>query len=167
MAEGRGADNSGIEAAGFAGVLDDHSARWLSEVDGAGSNLRGAPTWSAFASGAVAVDELRVGTAGVTGSLSPISRDGSSGTALVGARRGRDFDGAEVTRSSESAAADDPPRPAPVRVRAFVADLSAVFSALEAVEPAEPAVSAYATAGIDATAAPTPSATASAPTRPT
>ncbi|MFM9034530.1 MAG: hypothetical protein ACKOQ4_09615 [Mycobacterium sp.] len=35
------------------------------------------------------------------------------------------------------------------------------------VEPAEPVVSAWATAGITTTAAPTPSATASAPTRPT
>ena len=38
---------------------------------------------------------------------------------------------------------------------------------LEPVEPAEPVGSANATPGIDAIAAPTPNATASAPTRPT
>ena len=38
---------------------------------------------------------------------------------------------------------------------------------LTPVEPAEPVVSAKATAGIDAIAAPTPKATANAPTRPT
>lgn len=38
---------------------------------------------------------------------------------------------------------------------------------VEPLEPAEPVVSANATAGLVAIAAPTPSATASAPTRPT
>jgi hypothetical protein len=53
--------------------------------------------------------------------------------------------------------------------RAFfpVAEFDSVLVDTDELEPAEPAASANATAGIDAIAAPTPSATANAPTRPT
>jgi hypothetical protein len=53
----------------------------------------------------------------------------------------------------------DPPEPAP-------ADDDGLDE-LDPVEPGEPVVSAKATAGMDPIAAPTPSAIASAPTRPT
>lgn len=67
---------------------------------------------------------------------------------------------------------EDPARPARAAPRAGAADFGADDSdesddeSDEPVEPPEPVVSANAT-GTDATAAPTPKATANAPTRPT
>ena len=62
--------------------------------------------------------------------------------------------------------AAEPPRPArPARGDGLVAEEAADESD-DPVEPPEPVVSANAT-GTDATAEPTPNATASAPTRPT
>ena len=61
---------------------------------------------------------------------------------------------------------DDGPAGGAVRVPPRVVGPAELF-ALEPDDPAEPVVSANATAGIAATAAPTPNATANAPTRPT
>ena len=78
--------------------------------------------------------------------------------------------------SSAESATEDPPRPARAAPREGAADFGADDESDddesdddesdEPVEPPEPVVSANAT-GIDATAAPTPKATANAPTRPT
>jgi hypothetical protein len=75
-----------------------------------------------------------------------------------------------LEESSTESATEDPPRPARAAPREgaddFGADDSDDDESDEPVEPPEPVVSANAT-GIDATAAPTPKATANAPTRPT
>ena len=73
------------------------------------------------------------------------------------------------TESPAETPTEELPRPARAAPRAGAADFGADDSddeSDEPVEPPEPVVSATAT-GTDATAAPTPKATANAPTRPT
>jgi len=80
--------------------------------------------------------------------------------------------GEALEESSAESATEDPPRPARAAPREGADDFGADDSDDdepdddEPVEPPEPVVSATAT-GTDATAAPTPRATANAPTRPT
>jgi hypothetical protein len=79
--------------------------------------------------------------------------------------------GEALEESSAESTTEDPPRPARAAPREGADDFGADDESDddesdEPVEPPEPVVSANAT-GIDATAAPTPKATANAPTRPT
>ena len=83
-------------------------------------------------------------------------------TALAAPRRGLREGTAAESPSGDSDRV--PPRGPDCDGRVLGVEL---FPSAEPVDPAEPVVSAAATAGITTTAAPMPRATASAPTRPT
>lgn len=171
------ADDAGRGSTNDPPVLPEED-RGVGVADGAGpDSLLRADVPDSPAAGAPLAGTSTVGT-----ETDAMPRPRRGGTATDGSSPASEFasdPGALCTSAAtsdpsdpaEASPARDPPRTGPgfdrVAVRGEESGAPTVLPSAELLDPAEPVVSAYATAGRAPTAAPTPNATARAPTLPT